>query len=926
MSRSVLGLALFSALVAVRASRGDILRVPAEHPTIQAAIQASGDGDEVLVAAGEYAMQETLSFQGKTITLRSEAGAEATVLRRAAPPAIGESISVVGLTQGEGKNRPASIEGFTVTGGAPASAGEGYGGGILCQGAALDVRDCVIIGNEAGYGGGIAIRSGGSVVLERTRIARNSVRSNGSSGRGAAVYCEDAAVSLKDCQISGNTGSVTAADGGSGAVDIQGGSASLTDCLISENIGSPGVHAGRSQAIFERCRIVDNFGGGVSAVSSPVELRSCDVSGNLWGFLCTNGTALLSDSTLARNVEVGITAGQASSPRIDHCTIAGNAGPALEIDDSAMPIIRSSILWENVGGSIRASSIGGASAAFSFSCVEGEDLVPGEENINVDPLFCGWGKGAAVRVNQDAPPGGDGSEANPFESLAEALDFHLALSSGSPCFGTADGGTNRGADHGTCADAGEPARLVILAAGGYSFEGRNLVHHAGIFAEGIDRCAVQGPMLGLRSGSTVFGLTVTGGEHGIIVGPREAPHIEMVAVTGAGGGILCLPGSRPEIDRCFMRENVHGLICHDASPIVRASGFSSNLGTGISCAGESSPTVSDCDIGNNADKGIRIDGGSATFERCRIVGNRRSDLGAGISVGGGSTPSFTACEISRNRGPAVYCGEQAVPTLSRCRISGNNSVNDGAVRCEGASPWLINCLVEANRGGGVVARGVESEPVLIHCTVTGNEIGGVICRDGALPTVTNGIVWGNSPDGVCGAIGTSLTDRDPLFVRRAVIDFNRSFEEGFVIEDGDYRLQEGSPAIDVGEPLGVPADDLDGSGRPCGGGMDLGAYETGRCSPANVPFVRGDTNGDGSMDLSDSVAILGYLFLGGEQPGCLRSADLDDSGDLDLSDPVYLLNYLFLGGPEPALPVESCGSDPTVDDLGCEFYAPCEPT
>ena len=50
--------------------------------------------------------------------------------------------------------------------------------------------------------------------------------------------------------------------------------------------------------------------------------------------------------------------------------------------------------------------------------------------------------------------------------------------------------------------------------------------------------------------------------------------------------------------------------------------------------------------------------------------------------------------------------------------------------------------------------------------------------------------------------------------------------------------------------------------------------------------------------------------------------DIDDTGILDLSDSVYLLNYLFLGSNlPPPEPFNAVGEDLTQDGLGCEFYS-----
>jgi len=82
-------------------------------------------------------------------------------------------------------------------------------------------------------------------------------------------------------------------------------------------------------------------------------------------------------------------------------------------------------------------------------------------------------------------------------------------------------------------------------------------------------------------------------------------------------------------------------------------------------------------------------------------------------------------------------------------------------------------------------------------------------------------------------------------------------------------------------------------------------------------FVRGNANDDATVDISDAVSILGYLFLGSAAPPCLDAADTDDSGLIDLSDAVSLLNHLFQGAEPPSPPYPEQGDDPTPDGLGC---------
>lgn len=78
-------------------------------------------------------------------------------------------------------------------------------------------------------------------------------------------------------------------------------------------------------------------------------------------------------------------------------------------------------------------------------------------------------------------------------------------------------------------------------------------------------------------------------------------------------------------------------------------------------------------------------------------------------------------------------------------------------------------------------------------------------------------------------------------------------------------------------------------------------------------FLRGDVDGNGSVEITDAIRLLNYLFLGGDPPTCLDAADVADSGSIDISGAISILNYLFLGGRPPAIPFPNQGLDPTED-------------
>jgi hypothetical protein len=66
-----------------------------------------------------------------------------------------------------------------------------------------------------------------------------------------------------------------------------------------------------------------------------------------------------------------------------------------------------------------------------------------------------------------------------------------------------------------------------------------------------------------------------------------------------------------------------------------------------------------------------------------------------------------------------------------------------------------------------------------------------------------------------------------------------------------------------------------------------------------LPYLCGDTNKDKTVNVSDAVWIINYVFAGGDPPDPLESGDANCDSDCNVSDAVWIINYVFVGGSQP---------------------------
>ena len=148
-----------------------VLYVPGAYPTIQAAIDAASDGNDVVVSPGTY--NENINFLGKRITVSSTDGPDATAIQAANP-----SLAVVYINSGEPKGT--MLSGFTISGGGNS--------GIYCNGSSPEISNNIIENNSSNDG-----NDGGGLDLNYTTgavVKDNVFRNNSALTYGAAIHTE----------------------------------------------------------------------------------------------------------------------------------------------------------------------------------------------------------------------------------------------------------------------------------------------------------------------------------------------------------------------------------------------------------------------------------------------------------------------------------------------------------------------------------------------------------------------------------------------------------------------------------------------------------------------------------------------------------------------------------------------------------------
>lgn len=297
-----------------------------DFPTIQDAVNAALDGDEIVLGDGTFtgSGNRDISYRGKAITIRSlSMNAEACIIDCQAS----DSDRHRGVSFGDSDDPDATFQEITITngyvmtfgdwiGGAIALTGNAapnivgciftnciahVGGAICCSGTSAPViRDCTFIGNSGDAGGGLYVHDGANPSIDDCRFSDNSAPFTGGGG----AYCQGSAPTFTRCTFTNNSAAV-----GGGLLCSIVASPRIVDCSF---IGNDAEYLGGGLGIEDRCgptiegctfaNNTSGTGGATYCWLSTAAFRRCTFYGNSarsgGGVGCWPGAVITMENTV----------------------------------------------------------------------------------------------------------------------------------------------------------------------------------------------------------------------------------------------------------------------------------------------------------------------------------------------------------------------------------------------------------------------------------------------------------------------------------------------------------------------------------------------------------------------------------------------------------------------------------------------------
>lgn len=268
----MVGIVAAALLTAAPATSAELL-VPDQFATINAAIEAAVDGDEIVVSAGTYA--EAVDFLGKAVIVRSADGADVTTLEGDGTAAVVLASNIAGsgarlagfeivrVLPADGDGSVVDSEAAIVVAGAEFTLADsvvsGFDG-LDADNATLTVDNCTFIENTGGLGGGIDAYSSDVTV-------RNSTFENNSAGYGGGIGITGGSATIDGVTLIGNTAS-------------QFGGAIYLNHVVADIRNVTAIDNGEVE-IFDTYRIFrTGAGGALYAKETTGVIANCDFDGN----------------------------------------------------------------------------------------------------------------------------------------------------------------------------------------------------------------------------------------------------------------------------------------------------------------------------------------------------------------------------------------------------------------------------------------------------------------------------------------------------------------------------------------------------------------------------------------------------------------------------------------------------------------------
>jgi hypothetical protein len=208
---------------------------PVDFNNIQAVIDASSDGDLIIVCPGTYTGEgnRDIDFKGKAITLLGWPGPENCIIDCQGSKANPHR----GFKFHSDEDANSVVAGFTITNGYGPKDDVGIyvgsaGGAIFCSASSPTISNCIITGNSASNGGGICCCYGAAPRISNCRVSKNN-------GYGAGICCFDSSPEITNCVINNNVAPGTGNICGFGAgLYCTNSNPNIINCTFSGNLAT----------------------------------------------------------------------------------------------------------------------------------------------------------------------------------------------------------------------------------------------------------------------------------------------------------------------------------------------------------------------------------------------------------------------------------------------------------------------------------------------------------------------------------------------------------------------------------------------------------------------------------------------------------------------------------------------------------------